>query len=489
MRCEIVHSVVLGAGPAGLAAAYTLAQAGHTPVVVEKTKFAGGLMRSIKRGDFVVDIGRKELYNRLPKVDAFWESLLGSSYNEYPHRGGILYDRRIIEISPTFRGFRRGMPWPMLVGCAWDLFASRLQGWRSPARTLEEYFYQKRGRRLTRVISQGFQEKLSGVKWADVHVPENCENGEDASFVKTLGALMTRLLAKREVNTSSGFWRHPAKGTGQICEALERGIVDGGGKFLFEANVLEIETSGGLVESLTVQAGKETVQYKPKHLISSIPSHVLLRLLLKNKFDALDDNLKAPPSSKKTIVLVYLFLNEEPHFPHGWLNVTCPETRMGRITSYTGINAAMVPKGKTCLCCEYYCHGEDPLLALDNKAIVRLALEECGRNGLADPAKCFDELVIRLPGADASQNRHNWMNNMQHGLLDELRCFKNLYFVSRTDLDIASLAGIEAAEAILSGDRAVFDRHIDPDELGIVSEVKAFEFKNPAEKGLRIEER
>ena len=480
MRTEEVHSVVLGAGPAGLAAAYTLAQAGHPPVVVEKSKFAGGLMRSIKRGDFVVDIGRKELYNRLPKVDAFWESLLGRDFNEYPHRGGVLYDRQIIEISPNFRGFRRGMPWSMLFGCAWDLLASRFRGGGTQARTLEEYFYQRRGRRLTQVISQGFQEKLSGVKWADVHLPETYNTSEDASFLKTMQALMTRLFAKKEVNTATGSWRHPARGTGQICEALERGILERGGKFLFEAKVLEIESSGGWIESLTVQAGNEIVQYKPQHLISSIPSHFLLELLLKDKFDALDERLKAPPSSKKTIVLIYLFLDEEPHFPHGWLNVTCPETRIGRITNYTGINAAMVPKGKTCLCCEIYCHGEDSLLTHDNQALVRLALEECSRNRLADPAKCFDHLVIRLPGADASQNRHNWMNNLRHGLLDELRRFKNLYYVSRTDLDIASLAGIEAAEAILSADRTTFDRHIDPDELGIVSETKAFDFKNPS---------
>jgi len=482
MRTEEVHSVVLGAGPAGLAAAYTLARAGYPPVVVEKSKFAGGLMRSIRRGDFVADIGRKELYNRLPKVDAFWEGLLGSDYSEYPHRGGVLYDRRIIEISPTFRGFRRGMPWSMLLGCAWDLFVSRLRGSGTQARTLEEYFYQKRGRRLTRVISQGFQEKLSGVKWSDVHLPENYKDGEDASFLKTMQALMTRLLAKKEVNTATGFWRHPARGTGQICDALEHGILERGGKFLFEATVLEIESLEGFIKSLIVQTGNETVQYKPLHLISSIPSQFLLKLLVKEKFDALDESLKAPPSSKKTIVLVYLFLDEAPHFPHGWLNVTCPKIRIGRITNYSGINAGMVPKGKTCLCCEYYCHGEDPLLELDNKAFVRLALEECGRNGLADPAKCFDELVIRLPGADASQNRHNWMKNLRHGLLDELRHFKNLYYVNRTDLDIASLAGIEAAEAILTADRITFDRHIDPDELGIVSEVKAFVFQNPAEQ-------
>jgi hypothetical protein len=57
--------------------------------------------------------------------------------------------------------------------------------------------------------------------------------------------------------------------------------------------------------------------------------------------------------------------------------------------------------------------------------------------------------------------------------------FKNLYSVNRTDLDIATLAGIESAEAILSGDRKTFELHFDPRELGIRSESKPFEFRNP----------
>jgi len=483
MKTEAVHTVVLGAGPAGLAAAYTLAKAGKAPVVLEKAKVAGGLMRSIKRGDFVVDIGRKELYNRLPKVDAFWEELLGSDYAVYPHRGGVLYDGQIIEISGSFRGFRRGMPWSMLLGCAWDLMSARMKP-QTKARTLEQYFYQKRGRRLSQIISQGFQEKLAGVKWSDVALPEEYKDTEDSSTLSTVKALMSRVLAKKEVNTSSGFWRHPAKGTGQICETMERGIQEYGGRIYFDANVLEIGSTSGKIDSLTAEAGGETFLFKPEHVVSSIPSHFLLKLLLKDKFDSLDDNLKAPPSSKKIIVLVYLFLNEKPRFPHGWLNVTCNKTRIGRITNYTGINSAMVPEGKTCLCCEYYCYAGDSLLERDNKAFAQLALEECHNFGLVDRTACFDELVIRLPGADASQNRHNWMSNMRQGLLERLRTFRNLYYVSRTDLDIATLAGVEAAEAILSGERATFDLHIDADQLGIQSVVKSFEFKNPTEQGI-----
>ena len=484
MKIEHVHTVVLGAGPAGLAAAYTLGKAGHKPIVLEKGRFSGGLMRSIKRGDFIVDIGRKELYNRLAKVDSFWADLLGDDYREYPHRGGVLYDGHIIEISPSFRGFRRGMPWAMFAGCAVDLLAARFSGNGSRPRNLEAYFYQKRGRRLTQIISQGFQEKLSGTRWADVPLADDYSQADDATFLHTVRGLIVRTFSREQVNTFEGVWKHPARGTGQICDALERDIIAHGGTLAFNADVLELNSRDGLVAEVKALVNGDTVVYECEHVISSIPAQVLLKLLLKDRFASLDDTLKAPPSSRKTIVLVYLFLDEPPRFPHAWLNVTCPKTRIGRITNYTGINGEMVPRGKTCLCVEFYCGQEDPLLANDDKALVTLAVSECAKNGLVEPGRLVDSMVLRLPGADASQNRHNWMSNLRKGLLDELKPFRNLYYAARTDLDIATLAGIEAAEAILSDNRSTFDHHIDPVNLDIRSNKKAFEFKNPAERAV-----
>src|SRR5207237_6712979 len=109
----------------------------------------------------------------------------------------------------------------------------------------------------------------------------------------------------------------------------------------------------------------------------------------------------------------------------------------------------------------------------------QMSLNDCGDSGLIDPAKCFHRLVFRFPGADASQNRDNWMSPSRLKLLAELEQVRNLYYVNRTETDIATLAGMEAAEAILSGDRADFDRRVDPAQLQIRSEPKAFEFQVP----------
>lgn len=472
MKTEKVETLILGAGPSGLAAGYVLAKAGRKPVVLERDKVAGGLMRCLHRGEFVVDVGRKELYNRLAKVDMFWSGLLGADYRDYPHRGGILYDGHIIDMSPSFQGFRRGMPLGMFIGCAFDFLGARLRG--GTPRSQQEHFYSKRGRRLTQIFSQGFQEKLTGKKWSELPPPENRAGGGDAGFVATLRAIVERTFSKKEVNTFKGIWRHPAKGTGQICDLMAQGI-RAGGQMAFESRILAMESSGGKVTSVTAEVGGEQIVYQPTNVVSSIPLEILAKLLLPQYSNASGNNPKAV-DTKRTVVLVYLFLNEEPQFPQAWLQVTCPKTRIGRITNYTAFNGEMVPKGKTCLCAEFYCYGEDPLLPMKNEEIAEVALAYLDEMKLVNRTKCFDQLVLRLPGADASQNRDNWMSKERVQLMAEFDQFKNLFFVNRTETDLATLAGIEAAEAILSGSRAEFDQHVDPAALLIRSESKAFAF-------------
>ncbi len=481
MRTERIDTLILGAGPAGLAAGYTLAKAGKVPVLLERDKVPGGLMRSIKRGDFVVDVGRKELYNRLERVDRFWRYLLGDDYRPYPHRGGILYDGLIFDQSPAYRGFRRGMPWATFLGCAWDFGWAQLRRHLvNGTRNVEEYFYQTRGRRITQMVSQGFQEKLTGRRWSEMPIPEGAGNGEGPGLVETLRGAYQRTFSAKEVNTFKDEWRHPAKGTGQICDVLASEIARLGGRIECSATLKSVTTSDGRIETVTAEIGGEEISYEAQNVVSSIPIEILMAFLFPQSADtSAAKGAAASPFRKKTVVLVYLFFEEPPHFPHAWLIVTCPTTRIGRITNYSGFNGEMVPQGKTALCLEYYCFDEDPLLEQTNEQLVAMALDECSKYNLGDPARKADSLVLRFAGADASQNRHNWLSNIRLGMLEKLKQFENLYYVSRTDLDIATLAGIEAADAIISGDRVVFDRHIDPTQIGIRSEPKAFEFKLP----------
>ena len=483
MKTRQVHTLILGAGPAGLSAAHLLAKAGLQPVILERDRVPGGLMRSITRDDFVVDVGRKELYNRLDKVDRFWSELLGGDYRPYPHRGGFLYRGRILEMSREHRGIRRGMPWSMLLRCVGSLVVNRLNPFAQPPATVEQYFYRTRGRSLTEIAAQAFQEKLTGHKWSDLELPPAPADGYEERFLSTITAALSRALSKSDVNTADGRWRHPAKGTGQICDRLASEIERYQGEFAFGATLKTIHAGTNCVDSVVAELAGEPICFQPRHVISSIPLPAMTAML---GINAAKERPAAQPARKRTVVLVYLFLDCEPRFPHAWLQVTCPTTRIGRITNYAAFNGDMVPPGKGCVCCEYYAFGSDPLLEKSDAALIDETAQFCQTSELIDRAAISDALVLRLPGADASQNRHNWITAMRLGLLNDLGAFRNLYYVGRTDLDIATLAGLEAAEAVMAGRRELFDRHFDPDELGIKSTPKAFEFKIPPWVTLRV---
>ena len=220
MQDRNIETAVLGSGPAGLAAAYVLGKAGRRAVVIERGREAGGLMRSIQHGAYCVDVGRKELYSRLPDVHALWSEVLGADYRPYPHRIGVLYQGHVIERSRAFRGFRRGMPWPLLVRGTADLMATHLVNpFRPPPQNEEEFWYRARGRVFSIALSQGYKEKFSGRSWSASRPPPAAANGGALGLYRTaLKGIVGRAIAR---DHGRAEWRHPAKGSGQITARLK----------------------------------------------------------------------------------------------------------------------------------------------------------------------------------------------------------------------------------------------------------------------------
>ena len=166
-----VQVLILGAGPGGLTAAYALLQKGVQVLVVEREPVAGGLMRPIRYGDFTLDFGHKHIYSRIPAVQRLYEAILGADLRKYTRRTGILYKGRIFEKQISFKGMRRGMPLGLLFLCFLDFLKSQIDYLGKPVNSLEDSVYSKRGRKFTRIFSQGFDERFSGYKWADLPVP------------------------------------------------------------------------------------------------------------------------------------------------------------------------------------------------------------------------------------------------------------------------------------------------------------------------------
>jgi len=443
------HTLILGAGPGGLAAALYLATHGAAPLLIEKDAEVGGLMRSVRRGPFVVDIGRKELYSRIPAVHRVWCDLLGDDYRPYRRRVGILSDGPLFDAS--LRTLWSGMPRTVLAAGVLDYLTYRVRNVHRPPRSYEDYWYQRRGPRLTRMTTQGFAEKFTGRRWSELP-PPTVANQADG------GAGILALFQRRPPGRTET--RHPARGTGQLCEIIERRVRDGGGRIHLNARLVSIETGKQRIDSVTVDvADVGRVTYRPAHVVSSIPVSALARALAPR---SAGPGAASPSRERASTVLVYLFADEPPRTPYCWVEVTSPRVQAGRVTNYAAFNGSMVPLGMTCLCVEFFHAETTGLLAWSDDELRRLALDECAAAGLLTRERCTDHLVLKLPGADAATQWERWREEGTMQARSTVARVTNLFDVNRPGTDRAFHAGLTAGEAILSGERAQFDRRTDP---------------------------
>jgi protoporphyrinogen oxidase len=442
--------VILGAGPGGLTAAYWLLRHGIPVTILEKEAQAGGLMRAVRHGDFVVDLGFKHLYNRIPEVHALWTELLGDDFLPYVPRTGILYQGHILERERAFRGLRRGMPWGLLMRGVADLLQYNLRHGGRAATSLEAAIHARRGALFTRIFSQEFDERFKGIPWSQLPAPQKTER---RSLWRRFMSDATKSLQMQET------WHHPAAGTGQIIDKLEAEIIQMGGQIHFGCQVTQIVQAAGAVTGVTLLQDGMPSQLPATTLISSLPLQLLAPLIGMDIAPS-----QAELSFRRGVILVYLFLNRPPAFPHTSIHVSCPVTTMARITNYGALGGRMVPAGRGCLCIEYFTAQAETLLTQPDAEIFAFALGECLRSGLLKPDECIDHLVLRSANADPATSWEDYNTDPSRRAIHEcISEIPNLYQINRTGTDKSTYAGLMATKAILAHDRALFDRATRPD--------------------------
>ncbi len=85
-------TVVIGAGPAGLTAAYELDKLGVHSVTLEKADRVGGISRTETYKGYRFDIGGHRFFTKVPEVQALWYEVLGDDFIKVPRMSRIYYD-------------------------------------------------------------------------------------------------------------------------------------------------------------------------------------------------------------------------------------------------------------------------------------------------------------------------------------------------------------------------------------------------------------
>lgn len=133
----------------------------------------------------------------------------------------------------------------------------------------------------------------------------------------------------------------------------------------------------------------------------------------------------------------------------------------------------MVPPGHSSLCIEYFCQADDPIIQIGDQALTERTLNELASAGLVDPGRLIGSSVRRLQRTNAAASWREQQTERRLSLLRSLARYPTLYHVNRPGSDWATLAGLLAAEAVLTKDRAVFDQRADPTVRHVERPIKA----------------
>ena len=424
------HVVVIGAGPAGLTAAYLLSKAGVRTTVLEADDIVGGISRTAQYKGFRFDIGGHRFFTKIEPVQQLWEEILGDEFISVPRLSRIHYDGTFFDYPLKAVNALRGLgPINAIM-----IVVSYLK-WKQRPYPVEETFEQwvtnRFGRRLYEIFFKTYTEKVWGISCQEIRAEWAAQRIQGLSLAKAILTATSLNRRSNAIKTLIHEFRYPRLGPGQMWERCRDLVEQMGNRVLMKHYVHDIELAGGEVVAVGAQTPDGEKRIIADHVISTAAVRSLVRAI--RPAAPADIRAAAEGLRYRDFLVVALILNRENLFPDNWIYIHTPGVKVGRIQNFNNWSREMVPvPGQTCLGMEYFCFKGDGMWEQSDADLISQAARELEQLGLAQAADVVDGSVIRMPKAypiyDGSYRTH----------LDNVRTFidpiSNLHTVGRNGM-------------------------------------------------------
>ena len=452
---------IIGAGPAGLTAAYLLAKKGVAATVFESDPcYVGGISRTERYKGFHFDIGGHRFFSKSKQVEDLWTEILPDDLLVRPRSSRIYYQGKFFNY--PLRGAEA--LWKLgpleATRCVLSYARARLTPQRSP-RSLEDWVVSRFGRRLFEIFFKTYTEKVWGMSCKEISADWAAQRIKGLSLVEAaLRALFPRRNRGGEVvKTLIDSFRYPRKGPGMMWEACAEKVRARGGQLVMGTKVTELaHDAGRWIVTASRQGVRE--QVVAEHVVSSVPLRNLARMLRPSLSQRALDSAGA--LRYRDFLTVMLVLEDARRFDDNWIYIHDPGVKVGRIQNFKSWSPEMVPDPS--LCCyglEYFCFEGDGLWTSSDKGLLALAADELEKIGLAARGEVLDGCVVRQPKAypvyDAS-----YTANVDVIRREMKERFPTLHLTGRNGMhkynnqDHSMMTAMLAVENILAG-REVYD--------------------------------
>jgi protoporphyrinogen oxidase len=395
--------VCIGAGPAGLTAAYLLGKQGIAATVLEQDPvYVGGISRTATYKGFAFDIGGHRFFSKSAEVNALWSEILANDFLDRPRKSRIYYRGKLFDYPlKAFDALSKLGPIEAL-RCVLSYVKVRLQPVPDP-KTFEQWVTNRFGRRLFGIFFKTYTEKVWGMKCSEISADWAAQRIKDFSLVKAIWhAIMPQKTGSgaNVIKTLINSFRYPRRGPGMLWEETARRIAGQGGVVQLGRRVTALRWNQAQARWTVVTRSQDGSEHSIScdHVISSMPMRELARAL---------DPAPSGPALRaaeglryRDFLTVALIVKDRDVFDDNWIYIHEPGVKVGRIQNYKSWSPEMVPDASlNCYGLEYFCFEGDGIWAAADAELIRLASEEVVKLGLAEAGDIVDGAVVRQPKA------------------------------------------------------------------------------------------
>jgi protoporphyrinogen oxidase len=461
MRVDVA---IIGAGPAGLTAAYLLTKQGKSVAVIEKDPhYVGGISRTVAHQGYRFDIGGHRFFSKSQQVVDLWNEILPDDFIQRPRMSRIYYEGRFYSYPlRAFEALRNLGLWRSTL-CMASYAKARLLPNRD-VRSFEDWTVNQFGRKLYSIFFKTYTEKVWGMPcdemsadWAAQRIKGLSLWGAVTDGLKRSLGLNRKPNDGQAVKTLLETFRYPRQGPGMMWDAARDKMLSTGHGHLFMGHALDRLASdgkGGWRMSATGPDGAKVV-ICADHAISSAP----MRELAARLHPLPDTTLIASQLKYRDFLTVALMVEGEDLFPDNWIYIHDSKVQVGRVQNFRSWSPEMVPdEDMACVGLEYFCFENDGLWAMADDDLVALATKEMNILGLLDPAKVKGGVVVRQEKAYPVYDE-DYAANVAAMRAELEAKFPTLHLVGRNGMhrynnqDHAMMTAMLSVENILAGKR------------------------------------
>ena len=466
-RGNAVDVAIIGAGPAGLTAAYLLSKQGFSVTVIEKDAvYVGGISRTVEHKGFRFDIGGHRFFSKSQEVVALWNEILPDDFIQRPRMSRIYYEGKFY--SYPLRAFEALSNLGIIRSSLCMLSFAKAKAFpRQNVKSFEDWTINQFGHKLYSIFFKTYTEKVWGMPcdemsadWAAQRIKGLSLGAAVIDGLKRSLGLNKRPNDGMATKTLLETFRYPRQGPGMMWNAARDKVVAMGNEVIMDTALKQLR-----FDDVTRRWNMQTVggdgvvaNINAAHIISSAPMRELA-----GRIYPLPATLPSAMNlNYRDFLTVALMIKSDDLFPDNWIYIHDDKVKVGRVQNFRSWSPEMVPDPElACVGLEYFCFEGDGLWSMSDDELVALATKEMAILGLCDPAMVVGGAVVRQEKAYPVYDE-NYRDNVEAMRLELEDTYATLHMVGRNGMhrynnqDHAMMTAMLTVKNIVAG-RRVYD--------------------------------